>query len=227
VTRHGHAEVGRWLVGSVTAEVLRRTTTPVVLVPRAAPPMTSAGERLVILASLDGSDFDEAALAATGQLAAQLHARLVLFRAVSPVEAGEPGPEAQLWQAREYLTNVARRLTPVVQRLVVRTATGLPAVAIPQAALETGADLIAVSTRGPADPEGVSLGGVATAVLRRTSIPLILVRPQPIRSPSEIVQEPGCDASDPPNGVKPGVKDLMPVKPHAFVASGAKTERRL
>jgi nucleotide-binding universal stress UspA family protein len=152
MTRHGRSEGGRWLIGSVTAEVLRRTRVPVVLVPLAAPPI-SADERLVILVALDGSALGEAALAPSAKLAAQLGARVVLFRPVSPDSSGSTVSEAQLWEAREYLTNVARRLTPVVRRLAVRTASGLLAVAIPRAALETGADLISLTTRRVTDTE--------------------------------------------------------------------------
>ena len=196
MTRHGRSQIGRWLVGSVTAGVWRRTPVPLALVPSAGEPIR-ADERLLVLVALDASALGEAALGVTADLAAQSGARVVLFQAVPPGLAAESASDTELWQARAYLTNVARRLAPVAQRLAVRTASGLPAVAIPQAALETGAALMCLASRGPADPDGVPLGTVATGVLRRTHIPVILVRPDAIRRPPPVAEDIDRDSPDP------------------------------
>src|SRR5690242_17916992 len=92
MTRRGRSEVGRWLMGSVTAGVLRRASVPVILVPSAAAPMIGHNERLTILLPLDGSVESESALATGVAMAADLAAQVVLFRAVSG-----PDSDSQLW----------------------------------------------------------------------------------------------------------------------------------
>lgn len=192
---HGRTGLGRLVYGSVAEAVLRRTTTPLLLV-RAweegtEPPPLAAHPR--ILVPLDGSPFAEEALPIAANLAMALGGELVLLHAVSPIEpviypelAYIPWPEGReerLVAGREYL-----------HELVARSATGgcqvhfdvrldVPTLAIAEAARDHGAALVAMATHGRGALGRLALGGIAHATLTHTRVPLLLVRPQ--RLPTE------------------------------------------
>ena len=157
MTTHGQSERGRWLFGSVAAEVLRRAHVPVGLVSSGVAPTHVFDQRPTILVPLDGSELGEAAPRAAADMAAHLTARVALFEAVSPPVSAlastsvDVDSDARLWQARRYLIDVARCISPIVRYLDVRTAIGYPAVAIPRAASEIGSDFILLATHGPND----------------------------------------------------------------------------
>ena len=78
------------------------------------------------------------------------------------------------YEAEVYLREAAQRLTGVPVEYAVRF--GDPAEEIVEEARGSGADLIAMATHGRTGMARLLLGSVAQAVLRRSEVPVVLVR---------------------------------------------------
>jgi nucleotide-binding universal stress UspA family protein len=190
---HGRSGLGRALSGGVADDVLRRAEVPVLLVPPAAPPAWPArlpAEPRRVVVPLDGSPFAEAALPPARGLAAALGAELHLLRAVPPAGALLPrqvlapaGGEADAArrEAGADLEATAAPLRAGGLRVVCHPVVADPAAGLAGAAKGLGADAIAMATHGRAGLTRLVLGSVATAALRRATVPLLLVRPAPLR----------------------------------------------
>jgi nucleotide-binding universal stress UspA family protein len=199
---HGRGGFGRLRYGSVAEAVLRRTTTPLLLIrawggERQATPF---GIRPRLLVPLDGTTFAEEALPVATRLALALGGELILLHAVSPFEqvfmpeavlANFPEEEAARGaEAREYL-----------ELLVARGATGgcqtttdvrldVPALAIEEAARDHAAALVIMATHGRTALGRLALGSVADAILQYSRVPLLLVRPRRGTTSGERVETP-------------------------------------
>lgn len=189
MTTHGRSGLGRWLYGSVAEAVLRRSPVPVLLVrawSQVEPDTLERGAPRLIV-PLDGSRFAEAALRHAETLAWALGDSLVLMRALVPahlpadplvaqalLEKVELDDEAE---AYKYLTACAAPLRAA--GLTVRTAvrSGNAATAIIEEAWAAEASLIVMATHGCTGLERVLMGSVAQEVLKRGTLPLLLVHP--------------------------------------------------
>jgi len=163
VTEHA-TDVDRWLNGSVTDDVLRHMTSPILVVPAAARPWHSQERR--ILVPLDGSLLAERAVEPAAELAQLLSASVLLVQTTDT-----PDP------ARLYLDAVAQRLT---ERGVVATTcvlTGEPAPAIVNLAAQQDVDLLAMATHGRTGWARLAAGSVATRTLQLAGRPVLLTRP--------------------------------------------------
>jgi nucleotide-binding universal stress UspA family protein len=140
-----------------------------------------------ILVPLDGSPFGEHALPLALTIARRSGATLQVAHVHVPV-AGIEGEGLLLsepsldFRAREreqsYLDEVVKRLqniapVPVVPLLLE----GVAADALVQAPQKTGADLIVMTTHGRGPLSRFWLGSIADELVRRSSVPLLLVRP--------------------------------------------------
>jgi nucleotide-binding universal stress UspA family protein len=143
-------------------------------------------ERMLI--PLDGSEVAEAILPFAEQVAGPLDAEVILFRVIdppSPVElvasAGVVAPDSFTTrdvEAKAYLSEIQRRLSKK-GLLHARTRVafgGPPAEEILAAAKATGADLIAMATRGRSGLGRALFGSVAESVLRASPVPVLLIR---------------------------------------------------
>ena len=134
-----------------------------------------------ILVPLDGSMLAEAALSAACGFAERDGSLITLLRAAEamPRPGGDP-VEAQVTairEAEEYLAAVVRRLADKgVRRVETHVWYGPPAAAIVEAAEAQKADLIVMSTHGRSGLGRLVLGSVAEAVLRGTTVPILIVR---------------------------------------------------
>jgi nucleotide-binding universal stress UspA family protein len=117
-----------------------------------------------ILVALDGSPLAEQALPPAARLAAFTSANLLLVHAGRGQEA-----EAYMGAARDRLLRNGHRARAIV---VNQT----PADAILAVARREGAGVIAMSARAGSGPHWPALGSVADAVLRHTTLPMLLVR---------------------------------------------------
>jgi nucleotide-binding universal stress UspA family protein len=88
MSSRGHSGLDRWVCGTVTERVLRRTDVPVLLVPAACACTWPGGRVLRVLVPLDGSPLAEDATGAAGELARLLGAELFLLRVVDPLQRG-------------------------------------------------------------------------------------------------------------------------------------------
>jgi nucleotide-binding universal stress UspA family protein len=188
LTTHGRSGMARTVWGSVADEVLRHASVPVLLLPRACaagwqpvPP----GERRVLV-TLDGSALAEAILEPARAVAVALEASLLLARVVLPLMpeymlgravAGTVEPEASLAEAERYLDTVASRLRDQGVRVETHALLGSPISAIVHLADVACADVIAMATHGRGGAARMVLGSVATGVLQRTTVPLLVLHP--------------------------------------------------
>jgi nucleotide-binding universal stress UspA family protein len=192
MSTHGRSGLGRWIYGSVAEQVLRQSEVPVLLVPAACdrdwsdvPPKRP---RRVIV-PLDGSALAEEALAPAQDLARALGAGLFLLRAVEPPhQAYAQGysyvafnPEGELGEAARYLGAVAGQLRAAGFTAETGSLVASAASTIVEVARKRNALAIAMATHGQGGLARLLLGGVATGVLHRTHVPLLVVRPAAVR----------------------------------------------
>jgi nucleotide-binding universal stress UspA family protein len=200
---HGRSGLGRWLYGSVADAVLRHAEVPVLLVPATGGCRWSPGAGQRILVPLDGSPLALAALPAAAALAAALRADLHLLRVIEPPvslrawdhtytsPAFDPtidapyDPAAEVAGATKYLEGVAASLRAQGHPVQVSAEVGLVAPTIAAVAEAQRASAIAMATHGRGGLARLVLGSVATGVLHRAGVPLLLVRPGAVRRPEE------------------------------------------
>jgi nucleotide-binding universal stress UspA family protein len=192
---HGRTGLGRWIYGSVAERVLRRAPVPVLVVPGAVSGAWPADRSPRLLVPLDGSAVAEAALAPARALAAELGSEVLLLRVVEPpaplaapdyLAASGYDASAELAAAESYLKQVATDWRTAGLHPEIVTAVGYPPTLIPIIAHEKGADLVVMATHGRSGVARLVLGSVATAVLQRSSVPVLLAGPA--RPTTEAVQ---------------------------------------
>ncbi len=202
MSSHGRSGVGRWIYGSVADQVLRQAPVPVLLTAHADTVRWRPDQPLRMLLPLDGSVLGEAALDSARELAEKLHAEMVVMRVVEPVfydmaYYAPIDPEPELKAARVYLDSVAERVAaggsagPVTVRVEFGQAVGT----IAEVAAELQAGLIAMATHGRSGLARFVMGSVATGVLQRAGVPLLLVRPAAPVGAQETLADTGAAAS--------------------------------
>ncbi|HEY7519862.1 MAG TPA: universal stress protein [Methylomirabilota bacterium] len=137
------------------------------------------------LVPVDGSPLAEAILPFLIDIAAPLEMAVVLMRVVEPsppmaVEGTRHVLMADLGKLRreadDYLASLASRLRARGITASCEVRVGRPAERILEAARETGADLIAMSTHGRTGLGRLLFGSVAEQVLREAQVPVFLMR---------------------------------------------------
>jgi nucleotide-binding universal stress UspA family protein len=153
-----------------------------------------------ILVPLDGSPLAEAVLPHVQALAQKLGSEIVLFQAVptfaETLRVVSPGAddseaaiqvsldlarqqkEAEHASAKAYLQRTSEGLAAAGARVTTLVKEGPAALAILEAAAQTGSDLIAISTHGRTGLRRVVLGSVTDEVLRTSGRPILVIRPQ-------------------------------------------------
>ena len=142
----------------------------------------------LILVPLDGSELSRSVLPAIEELAYKLEASLLLFHAINPLIASYPGIEVlaaddrfgqeQTRAAEKFLGHTAEELNSRGVPTAWLVSFGPAVDGIVNAAREKRADMIAMSTHGHTGVGRWLLGSVADAVLRRTHLPCLLLRPR-------------------------------------------------
>jgi nucleotide-binding universal stress UspA family protein len=192
---HGKQGLERMFLGSTAEGVLRMTTVPTFVVRHvhdaagaaaAAPPPPQFGR---ILVALDDSDPSDAAMAFALDLAAPHQSRVLCCNAIEQgqlldkAETFGYSPASILESLREHaeelirpkaLAAQARGLT--VESVIVE---GNAPDAIIAAAAEQAADLIVIGTHGRRGLQRLFVGSVAENVIRRSVIPVAVVRVSP------------------------------------------------
>jgi nucleotide-binding universal stress UspA family protein len=166
--------IGRALHGSVADRVVREATCPVMLVPPGADFMRGHDVRLRrVLVPLDGSG---ASVSVLMHLLAFAHAReleLVLLRLVAPTSAHTRAEAAEA-MLNELVAQVRASGATAEARVVEGDD---PAATITAAVRQDLVDFIAMTTRGAGGVERFMFGSVATAVVRASEVPVLLVTP--------------------------------------------------
>jgi nucleotide-binding universal stress UspA family protein len=188
MTTHGRSGVVRWVLGSVAAKLLHATHKPLLVVrPPAEGTQADAPDFTKILVPLDGSELAASVLPFAADLVRSLEASVVLFHAVVEPVMTYPGTEAIFdatarlgmeTGARKFLTSAASDLAAQGLKADILTNFGHATDGIVWAAERGSADAIVMSTHGRSGLGRMVLGSVADSVVRRTSLPVIVVRPQ-------------------------------------------------
>ncbi len=176
---HGRAGLQRDLMGSLTEQVLRGSTIPVL----AFRPGTKVGDWKRMVVALDGSATAEAVLTDAAELAKSMGATLHLVRVKSlvpqlvtnpglPFPIPEPDPQP-------YLDGFAGTLAATGILTLAQAREGEAAQEIVAVARETGAGLICLTTHGRTGLSRSLLGSVAETVLRTAPCPVLLRRSIP------------------------------------------------
>lgn len=173
MTTHGRSGVRRLLLGSVTEQVLRRATVPLIT---CKPGAKMEGWAHVV--ALDGSRRAESVLKDLVPVSRALGATLHLLH-VSSQEAGA--------DVRAYLKQLAVQVKALGPNVTTAVRRGAVAREILRYANEARAGIIALATHGRTGLDRVLMGSVAEAVLRQSNCPVLLRRE--LREPASL--EPG------------------------------------
>lgn len=171
MSSHGRSGVGEALLGSVSAEVVRRHPKPVLLVgPNARP--ADAVDALVI--GVDGEPASMRAVETGGRWAAAFGATpwVVSVEAHDQAFVSDTPGRRQVDAAGDVL--IARQLAP---RCVVRCDDDPAAVLIEEAEREH-ALLIVVAARNRSRLGGLLLGSTSRALVRHAPVPVLVVGPE-------------------------------------------------
>jgi nucleotide-binding universal stress UspA family protein len=186
MSTHGRGGLSRMLYGSVADQILRRAKIPVLLVPSIVEHAWPPDGPLSLLVPLDGSELAADALKPAGLLTQLFVARLTLLRAIQPIPYPLYGDgyayvpfdeDAEVSEARRYLDDQAARLAEDGVRANTDVVIGDPARLIGEIARKKDVDVVVMATHGYGGLSRLILGSVATATLRHTTAPLLLVRP--------------------------------------------------
>jgi len=186
--RHG---VNRWLNGSITEDVLTRTSTPLLVVPALGEPPRTRAVR--VLVPLDGSAVGNTAVEFLRGWSTMRTMELELLRVVSygPMVVGmEPAVttqslspadiEAEVRDARAYLAGLVDSIGDgriTARQRVIETTEPVAKVILDTARHER-VDTIVLGTHGKSGVSRLVLGSVSEEVLERSPIPVLLVHQQ-------------------------------------------------
>jgi nucleotide-binding universal stress UspA family protein len=174
---HGRSGFGRWIYGSVAANVLASAEMPVMLVPP-----FSAGlpedRQAQILVGLDGSPMAEEGLAPAAELATALNAKLVVLRVVEDAASGNDAVRA----AGSYLERVVECLPAGLRGRTETMATSGGLLAeVGRLAGNRQLDAVVLTTHGHSGRAEQLMGTAARSILQLSAVPVLLVRPLGIR----------------------------------------------
>lgn len=190
---HGRGPLSRSWLGSVADGVIRKVTTPVLLVrpgDEGEEPSVGRTDFSRILIPLDGSELGEGVLEPALGLGRPYGARYTLLRVVHfPTGPTSPYlPDAATLnrqvvdeakaRAQSYLGSVASRLHDAGLDVEIRvTVEPQPAAGIVRLAKEGEFGLLAMATHGRGGVSRALLGSVADKVIRGSHVPTLVVRP--------------------------------------------------
>ncbi len=175
LTTHGPRGVGRVLLGSEAEDVLRLSPVPVLAVrarhPAPPPPPTEPAEPIrKVLVPLDGSERALHAFVPAAELCRLFRAQLLFLRVLEKADPEERS------RAKAHLEEVEERSRAIGVEAQTSLAEGDPVDRILEVARAQRADLIAMATHGRRGLARLATGSVAKAVLRKSTLPVLIVR---------------------------------------------------
>jgi nucleotide-binding universal stress UspA family protein len=187
---HGLGGVRKWLLGSTTERVLRRTHTPVFAVPPtvgesvSSPADAALLDAGPVLAATDFSDTSAGALRWAADLAQEIERPLLIVHVIESIAVapqwqpylGE-ADEARLADARAQLQRLATQFAGAVE-CDSFTEIGSPAESIASIADQRRASVIVMGLASSQGPLGPRPGSIAYRVLSLAKAPVLVVPPQ-------------------------------------------------
>jgi len=185
MSTHARSGIARSLLGSVAAEVVRKSQLPVLLTRPDMPPPLRAIRR--ILVPVEGTVLPADLLQSVKFLTPEARAEIVLLRVLDPVRdpaplwapgmTAAPSPERRLQELADALEEEGFTAWPVLR-------TGVAEDEILAQALAQDVDLIAMSTHGRSGLERILEGSVSEGVLRRSPTAVLLQKPLVLHHPA-------------------------------------------
>lgn len=189
MTSHGYGGLTRLWLGSTADKLIRRVNIPVLVV-HPAPDGGVVPPRIRrILVPLDGSQFSASILGQARTMALANAAELVLAMIVEPLPPMMPPvpfplgvppvpEEMRLLEDQRYLDAVRNRLEDEGLQVEIRLRMGRKvARQIAELAAHERCDLIMMATHGAGGLDRLLLGSVTDQVLRRATVPVLVVPP--------------------------------------------------
>ncbi len=178
MTTHARGQIGEAVLGSVSYEVLRRTTTPVLFV---GPHYDEARTDFsVVAACVDGSPVADEVVGPAASLAREAGLGITVLRAVTDDAPRVLADGLSLSAAAEVPVDVrdevearAARLGPRARADVV--VDGHPAEALVRWAERTPGAVLALATHRVAGSDKLTMGSVSSSVVRRSPVPVLVV----------------------------------------------------
>jgi nucleotide-binding universal stress UspA family protein len=145
------------------------------------------------LVPLDGSPLAEAVIPFLTEIAATLNMSVLLLRVLEPIppaviegvrQTMVDVSDVRKGDAEGYLRSVAATVRARGIEVSYQVRSGRPDVEIVEAARETSADLIAMSTHGRSGLGRLLFGSVAEQVLRHADVPVFMMRQSERRAPA-------------------------------------------
>lgn len=221
---HGRTGFTRWMLGSVAQQVARHSVVPVLIL-REPVVLHEKGIATRVLVALDGSPLAEAVLEAAAYLSASLSApapgELHLLRVLHDLSSNERTPAGELitnGEHQEVIAGVEAYLAGLEQRLLAgevgklhlkitsSVARDMDVAGQIVSMAERGEDaqhlqpprsydVIAMATHGRSAITRLMLGSVTERVLSVSKLPLLIVRPAPIKATHKQASEPVAKAT--------------------------------
>lgn len=175
MTTRGRTGAGRAFLGSVAEEVVRRAAVPVLVVrvpDLPSPPAVSEVPEPIrrVLVPVDGSDRSLHAFTPAAEMCRLFDGRLHFVRVLGRDD------QAERAQAQAQLGALEERSRALGIEAVSTVTEGDPAERILELARVHKADVVAMATHGRRGLARLLMGSVTEAVLRRSEVPLLVVR---------------------------------------------------
>lgn len=180
---HGRRGAQRMLLGSVTEEVVRRAACPVLTV-QTDVEKTPGQDVRRILVPVDFSDASETAVGHAAELAQTSDAQIELLHVVEEVTYPSAyGVDPVYMPPQEMIPRVEESLGEIAQKKIgpegvqISATVGYAPFTILDHIDENDIDLVVIATHGRTGLGRVLLGSVAERVIRRSPVPVFVVKP--------------------------------------------------
>jgi nucleotide-binding universal stress UspA family protein len=184
----GRSGVTERLLGSTTDRVLRRTETPILIVPDADSVSTDRGAYAHVLAPTDGSEHAERAAPYGADIAQHANATLHIVTVVDVQTEGgafsiggvsEAGIEQLEEQGHESVTQFANRVSQTDVDADLRTTViqGAPHKVLREYVAENEIDIVVMASQGTANLASQHFGSVTDRVIRGVDKPILVIPP--------------------------------------------------
>lgn len=223
MSTHGRGGIGRWIYGSVADTVLRHAPVPVVTVPPHGLDAWPEDQPVKILVPLDGSLLSRAAIEPACQMADILGGSIILGSVVMfPHYAAyaegyafvDPDPNDNiLMEVRQELEAQAARIRTETLPVEVCATYGSPYFGIMTIARDLGAGMVVMATHGRGGMSRALLGSVATATIRQSDVPIMLIRPDEAELVEPAAGQPVASAETPATPEAPAAAETPAPEP--------------
>jgi nucleotide-binding universal stress UspA family protein len=179
---HGRGLFGRWIIGSITESILRKTSIPVLTVCRATRPL----ELNRILFATDLSQSAKQGFDFALELAGRLRSEMVILHAIDQSGLTYGGPEMAAYCSEHDLEQAKAKLAALAaegatEKVKIETALveGLAAEEILNTAEKVDADIILIAVHKKGLIERALLGTTAERVIREANVPVLSIPASP------------------------------------------------